>query len=79
MELNMIVRNNQVEHIWQVQYEKSRFQYYIYIKGTEDEMREYMESEMGFVGRYSALSEKEKEALHTLRAKVYIAPQWLKN
>ena len=71
----MLVRNNQVEQIWQVQYEENGFKYYIYIRGTADEMYEYLDSEMGFVGQHHALDEKEKEALRILKAKVYIAPQ----
>lgn len=71
----MIVRNNQVEQIWQVEYDENGFKYHIYIRGTADEMYDYLNSEMGFVGRHHALSDKEKDALHILNAKVYIAPE----
>lgn len=71
----MVVRNNQVEQIWQVQYDENGFKYYIYIRGTADEMYDYLNSEMGFVGQHHALSDKEKDALWILKAKVYIAPE----
>ena len=71
----MIVRNGQVEQIWSVSYRHNGFKYSIYVRGTESEMQDYMESEMGFVGSYFALSSKEIDAITTLQTTVYIAPK----
>ena len=53
--------------VWQVWYENRMFNYFILIQGTEEEMQDYLNSEMGYVGRYRALSQKMKsEKLETL-------------
>ncbi len=70
----MIIRNDQVEHVWSVQYEINFFEYSIFVRGTEDEMRAYMKSEMSYIGSYHALTEREIKAVNELKAKIYIAP-----
>ena len=64
-----------VERVWRVTYSINGFEYALYIKGTEPEMQDYMGSEMGFVGGYVAMTDKEVEAIRQLKIKIYIAPQ----
>ena len=72
---NYVVRRNQIEHIWKVSYIKNGFKFPIFVRGTEDEMRDYLESEMGYVGSYHALTEKEEGAVYELQLTVYLAPR----
>lgn len=73
--MKYVVRNNQVEQVWRIEYENKMFQQIILVRGTEDEVREYMDSEMGFMGKYHALTESEIQAAHKLDIKIYIAPK----
>ncbi len=70
----MVVRNGMPVQVWRVTYtNKERFKYNLYIRGTETEMQEYMDSEMGYVGSYTAMTEAERDALKTLRVTIYDA------
>lgn len=60
---------------WICHYEKNGFSFPIFVYGTEDEMREYMTSELGYQLGYSGATEKEVEAGRALRMKFYIAPE----
>lgn len=71
----MIVRNNQIELVWRVEYNNKHFKQVIFVRGTEDEVRDYMESEFGFMGKYHACADKEVDAIETLRMPIYIAPK----
>lgn len=73
--MNYIIRNNQIEHIWRFRTVKNGFEQMLFIRGTEDEAREYVEGEYGNYTWYSACTDKETEAIATLGAKVYLAPQ----
>lgn len=68
-------RNGQLEMVWRVEYEINLFEYTIFVRGTEDEMRRYMTSEIGHVGKYSACTMRELDAVDTLHLPVYIAPK----
>ena len=70
-----IERKGYLEHVWQVEYEHNYFKYKIFVRGTEPEMQDYLESEMGFVGKYSACSEAELDAIQKLKLNIYIAPK----
>ena len=67
--------NGDIELIWRVEYEYRGFKQLILVRGTENEMRAYMDSEMGYVGRYSACSDREIDAAKVLKLPVYIAPK----
>lgn len=64
------------ERIWKVDYiNKERFEYSIFVRGTESELHDYLNSEMGFVGRYHALSPFEVKSVEDLQLKIYLAPR----
>lgn len=71
----LIVRDGYVEQVWSVRYSNKMFEQRVFVRGTEPEMREYMESEFGYVGGYYACSDKELDAIDILKLKVYIAPE----
>lgn len=73
--MKFVVRHNQLEHVWKVVYENNYFEQPIFVRGTEDEMREYMESEFGYVGKYHACNDQQVDYINKLRLKIYIAPQ----
>lgn len=68
-------RNGESERVWRVEYKNNYFQQVILVRGTWHEMLDYMESEMGFVGRHHALTEDEIQAAKKLDLKIYIAPE----
>lgn len=70
-----IERNGQLEMVWRVEYEINLFEYTIFVRGTEDEMRRYMTSEIGHVGKYSACTMRELDAIDILHLPIYIAPK----
>lgn len=61
--------------VWQVWYETRMFKYFILVQGTEAEMQNYLSSEMGYIGRYHALTETEIREARDLGTPIYIAPQ----
>ena len=73
--MKYIIRNNEIEQVWRVEYEHKLFKQLILVRGTESEMREYMNSEIGYVGRYSACTDRELDAAKLLRIPIYIAPK----
>jgi len=70
----MILRKGYAERIWEVRYKINGFEYALYIRGTEPEMQDYLDSEMDFVGRYHALSDKEIDMVKALKIPIYLAP-----
>lgn len=68
-----IERNGQLEMVWGIEYELHFFKFTLFVRGTEDEMREYVTSEFGYVGRYSACTDKELVAVNTLHLPIYLA------
>lgn len=73
--MKYIERNGYLERVWKVRYSIRGFKYCILVRGTEPEMHDYLESEMGFVGVYRALSDKEIDYAEALDIPVYIAPK----
>lgn len=71
----LVQRKGYVEQIWRIEYQNKFFKQLILVRGTEPEMRDYMESEMGFLGKYSACTEKEISAANELKLPIYIAPK----
>ena len=73
--MKYIERDGYLERVWKVKYSSHGFKYCILIRGTEPEMRAYLESEMGFVGGYRALSDREIDYAEALDIPIYIAPK----
>ena len=71
----LIVRNGQPENVWMVTYTENGFKKPLFIRGTEDEFRAYMEYEFGYVGGYHGLTDEEVNAVKKLRLPIYIAPE----
>ena len=67
-------RGGRIEEIWQIQYNTRGFSYYILVQGTEKEMWDYLDSEMGHVGKYRALSDHEVAIAKELNTPIYLAP-----
>ena len=73
---DFVVREDyKVEMIWRIEYEYKLFKWTLFVRGTYDEMRDYVESEIGYVGRHSACNEAEISAINKLHLPVYIAPK----
>lgn len=71
-----IVRNNQIEHVWQFRIVTNFFNTFLYVRGTESEVVDYINSEFpDWQGSYTAMSESEYAAIDRLGMSVYIAPQ----
>lgn len=64
-----------IRRVWQIWYENRQFRYFLLVSGTEKEMWDYLDSEMGYVGRYHALTEAEIRQARDLGVPVYLAPQ----
>lgn len=64
-----------VTGVWQVWYENRMFNYFILIQSTEEEMQDYLNSEIGYVGRYGALLENEVRKARDLGTPIYLAPR----
>lgn len=64
-----------VTDVWQVWYKHRMFNYFILIQGAEEEMEDYLYSEMGYVGRYRALPENEVRKARDLGTPIYRAPK----
>ena len=71
----LIVRNDHPVLVWRVRYTINLFKYEIYVRGTESEVRAYMESEMGHMGSYVACTNFEEDCINALHLPIYIAPQ----
>lgn len=71
-----IVRNGEIEHVWEFRIVKNGFNTYLYCRGTETEVRDYINSEYphdkGFI---HAMTDDEVEMLNKLRLTIYIAPK----
>ena len=71
----MVLRNGYQERVWRIKYVYNMFDCYMFIKGTEPEMQDYIESEMPYVGAYRALNPDEEAMIERLEIKVYLAPK----
>ena len=72
---NYPVRKGYNERVWKVSYMMHGFKLTLLVRGTEPEMQDYLESEMGYVGSYYALNDDEVEMAKKLRMSVYCAPE----
>ena len=73
-----ILRNGEIEHVWQYKIDTHGFEHYLYCRGTESEVREYIENEFpeaGVKSWHHAMTEAEVEMLGKLHITVYIAPE----
>ena len=73
-----IMRNGELEHVWEYRIVKNGFNVYLYCRGTESEVRDYIETEYPDAAAKSwhhAMSEAEVEMLGKLHITVYIAPK----
>lgn len=64
---------------WTVKPTIKGFEMVLVVYGTEDDVREYMESEFGYMPGYCGTQEKELEILRGMGAKFYLAPEARKN
>lgn len=73
-----IMRNGELEHVWQFRIVTNGFNHYLYVRGTETEVREYIESEYPEAHESAyrhAVTDEELEMIGRLHMTVYIAPQ----
>ena len=72
-----VIRKGELEHVWRFNIEIHGFETYLFIRGTESEVKAYITSEYpeATAYRYSACTDTEMEALQMLKAKIYIAPE----
>ncbi len=71
-----IVRNGELEHVWRFKIIVNGFDTYLFVRGTESEVREYIESEYPHSKGYLvAMSDKDLEAIGALGLTIYIAPK----
>lgn len=73
-----VMRHNELEHVWELRIVTHGFNHYLYVRGTDSEVREYIASEFPEAhehGYRHALSESEVEMLGRLHITVYIAPE----
>lgn len=61
--------------IWIVRMEHRGFEGLILVYGSEDELRAYVTSELGYMPGYTGARDDEVEALRKMRVKVYLAPE----
>lgn len=71
-----IMRGGEIEHVWEYRIVVNGFNTYLYCRGTETEVREYIEGEYPHEKSWHhALNDNEVEMLGRLHITVYIAPQ----
>lgn len=71
-----VMRHNELEQVWQYKFSTNGFNHFLYCRGTESEVREYIESEFPLSNSvHHALNEKEIEMLGRLNITIYIAPR----
>lgn len=77
-----IVRNGEVEQVWEYRIIQHGFNSYLFCRGTGSEVADYIESEFPEAGKKSwhhALSDNEVEMVKKLGFTVYIAPKLREN
>ena len=57
---------------WIVKYNTKGFEFPLFLYGTESEMQEYCQSELGYIPAYSGATDIQVEAGKALRLKFYI-------
>lgn len=61
--------------VWRLEPAINGFHTFLLVEGTEIEMLEYAQSELGIIPAYTGASEDEVKALKKMGAKIYIAPK----
>ena len=61
--------------VWRLEPVINGFRTFLLVEGTEAEMWEYAQSELGTIPAYTGASEDEVKALKKMGAKIYIAPK----
>lgn len=69
------IRNGLMERVWKLIIKVNGFERYMYIRGTEQEMRGYADSEISDDFSYHAIPKEDEKLIKQLREKIYIAPQ----
>ena len=75
---NYVIRNGEIEHVWKYKIIQHGFNSYLFCRGTETEVREYIESEFPEAGKKSwhhALTDNEVDMVKKLGLTVYLAPK----
>lgn len=75
-EMMYVVRNGELEHIWQFRFTVNGFDTFLYVRGTQSEVMAYLDSEYPErCGLAHALSEEQVNMVGRLGCPVYIAPK----
>lgn len=61
--------------VWRLEPVINGFHTFLLVEGTEIEMLEYAQSELGVIPAYTGASEDEVKALKKMGAKIYMAPK----
>lgn len=77
MNENLIIRNGQPQQIWQFRIVNHYFNTALFVLGTHDEVRDYIDSEIpNWEGSYSAISEEDYNLItRYINVTLYIAPK----
>ena len=73
-----IMRNGELERVWEYKIVQHGFNSFVYCRGTESEVIEYIEGEYpeaAIKSWHHSMSEEEVEMLGKLHITIYIAPQ----
>ena len=77
-----IVRNGEIEQVWEYRIIQHGFNSYLFCRGTGSEVAAYIESEFQEAGKKSwhhALTDNEVDMIKKLGFSVYIAPKLREN
>lgn len=77
-----IVRNGEIEQVWEYRIIQHGFNSYLFCRGTGSEVAAYIESEFPEAGKKSwhhALTDNEVDMIKKLGFSVYIAPKLREN
>lgn len=70
-----IIRHGYIEHVWRYRFEINGFETFVLIRGTEPEMRDYINEIPYDNGYITALRDDEIKAAKTMGMKIYCAPE----
>ena len=74
--MQYIERHGEVELVWKYRIVQHGFDTFLFCRGTESEVREYIESEYPHDrGSHRAVTEEELAMIEALKLTVYIAPK----
>lgn len=63
------------ERYWLITYTHNGFKFVTFVYGTEEEMQEYMKSELGYIPAYSGATDDEVKYGEKLGLSAYLAPK----